>query len=171
MKVTETQARKLWADLRGHFANAENVIQKIIEQKAWEPLGFKSFAEAWAAEMSNLTLPGEVRPHVVYQMLAEGWAPVDVAAAVKGVGPGTVEALARQRSNGVPPNHAVVREHYRRPAAPPSHIRLNVGSTMLGEYHRIAVEVGQSVEDIALEAVRERFRELVSVKSRKKAVR
>jgi hypothetical protein len=33
------------------------------------------------------------------------------------------------------------------------------------------VEVGQSVEDIALEAVRERFRELVSVKSRKKAVR
>lgn len=167
-KVTAAQAQKLWGELRRHFANAENVIQQIVEQKAWEPLGYGSFAEAWVGEMSNLTLPSEVRPHVVYQMLAEGWEPVDIADVVKGVGPSTAEALARQRRNGVPPNHAVVREHYRRRSAPASHIRINVGPTMLAEYHRIATVVGQSVEDIALEAVRDRFRELVVAKSRKK---
>jgi hypothetical protein len=168
-EITAADAQQLWGELRQHFANAENVIQQIVAQKAWEPLGYGSFAEAWAAEMSNLSLPAEVRPHVVYQMLAEGWEPIDVAAAVKGVGPQTAAALARQRRNGVPPNHAVVREHYRRPAAPPSHIRISVGTTMLGEYHRIALVVGQSVEEIALEAVRERFRELAAGKPRKKA--
>ena len=167
--VSVAEAGKLWGELRQHFANAENTIQAIVEQKAWEPLGYNSFAEAWAAEMSNLTLPSEVRPHVVYQMLAEGWEPVDIADAVKGVGPQTAEAFARQKRNGVPPNHAVVREHYRRPAAPPSHIRISVGATMLGEYHRIALAVNQSVEEIALEAVRERFRELAVVKPSRKA--
>lgn len=168
MNATTKQAQQLWADLRKHFANAENVIQEIVATKAWEPLGYKSFAEAWVGEMSNLTLPSEVRPHVVYQMLAEGWEPVDIADAVKGVGPETAELLARQRRNGVPPNHAVVREHYRRRSAPPSHIRINVGTTMLAEYHRVALTVGRSVEEIALEAVREKFRELVASKSQKK---
>lgn len=170
-KITTAKAKSLWGELRKHFANAENVIQLIVAEKAWEPLGYGSFAEAWVAEMSSLTLPSEVRPHVVYQMLAEGWEPVDIAAVVKGVGTGTAGALARQRRNGVPPNHAVVREHYRRPAAPPSHIRISVGATMLNEYHRIALAVNQSVEEIALEAVRERFRELVAQGSKKKATR
>jgi len=164
MSINKAKAQSLWADLRKHFANAENVIAQIVAEKAWEPLGYGSFAEAWIGEMSNLTLPSEVRPHVVYQMLAEGWEPVDIAEAVKGVGPVTAEVLARQRRNGVPPNHAVVREHYRRRSAPASHIRINVGPTMLAEYHRIATVVGQSVEEIALEAVREKFRELVSRK-------
>jgi len=170
-KMTKAKAQTLWGELRKHFANAENVIQQIVAEKAWEPLGYGSFAEAWVAEMSSLTLPSEVRPHVVYQMLAEGWEPVDIASAVKGVGPHIADALARQRRNGVPPNHAVVREHFRRPATPPSHIRINVGATMLNEYHRIALAVNQNVEDIALEAVRERFRELVAQDSQKKAAR
>lgn len=168
-KITKAKAQTLWGELRKHFANAENTIQQIVADRAWEPLGYGSFSEAWVAEMSNLRLPNEVRPHVVYQMLADGWEPVDIASAVKGVVPGTADALARQRRNGVPPNHAVVREHFRRSASPPSHIRISVGATMLGEYHRIALAVNQSVEEIALEAVRERFRELVTQESQKKA--
>lgn len=168
-KISAAEAQSLWGELRKHFANAENVIQEIVEQKAWEPLGYGSFAEAWVGEMSTLTLPSEVRPHVVYQMLAEGWEPVDIAEAVKGVGPGTAEGLARQRRNGVPPNHAVVREHYRRRSAPASHIRINVGPTMLAEYRRIALIEGESVEDIAKVAVAEYFRELVVKQSNKRA--
>lgn len=166
--ISQRRAKQLWAKLNQHLVSAEKAIQEIIEAKAWEPLGYGTFAEAWAAEMSNSSLASEIRPHVVYQMLDEGWTAEDIANAVKGVSPNGAALLDRQRRNGVPPNHAVVREHYRRPASPPSHIRIDVGATMLGEYHRIALEVGESVEAIALEAIRERFRELAVVKKRRK---
>lgn len=65
--VTAEQASALWADLRGSFINAEKRIVEIIELKAWEPLGFESFAEAWASKMHGIRLATEeVRAHVVY---------------------------------------------------------------------------------------------------------
>jgi hypothetical protein len=167
--LSRRAALKFWSDLRSHFVNAENTIREIIEHRAWEPLGYVTFAEAWSSQMADVALAEEIRPHVVYQMLSEGVNADDIALAVKGVGPKTVELLASQRRNGVPPGMASVRAHYRRPACAPSHIRIDVGSTMLAEYHRAALIDGRSVEDIAKEAVRERFSELVSAQSKRKA--
>lgn len=127
-KISAAEAQSLWGELRKHFANAENVIQEIVEQKAWEPLGYGSFAEAWVGEMSTLTLPSEVRPHVVYQMLAEGWEPVDIAEAVKGVGRGLPKDL---------PGNAAT--EYRR-------ITRLSASTIGGDRHRLRTSESMSAQ-------------------------
>ena len=104
MKDDRRQASELWRAL-----DPRGVIEDIIETRAWEPLGYSSFSEAWPAEMADITLPAELRAHVVYQMLADGTSVDDIACAVKGVGRDRVESLKRQRLSGVPPGDASLR--------------------------------------------------------------
>lgn len=160
-KMTKRQATALWGKLREHFVNAEDVIREIVDTRAWEPLGYKTFAEAWKATLSDVTLGVEIRPHVVYQMLGEGWSAEEVATAVRGLSPDGVESLERQRSNGVPADKAIVRRHLRKRPGPVGVMRLNFGPTMLREFRRIAAEIGTTAEEIAAEAVNARFREIV----------
>jgi len=162
-KLSAKRALSLWHSLRSHFVNAGRVIEEIIETQAWTPLGYESFAEAWAAQLEGVTLAMEVRPHVVYQLLAEGYDYEQVARAVKGVGRDRAESLDRQRRNGVPASDAsmtVVREHLRKPPAPPAFIHIEVGSIAYRRYQKIAEKHGNTVESIAAEAVKSRFREL-----------
>lgn len=127
---TTAQATALWADLRHHLMNAERVIAEIIETRAWEPLGYSSFAEAWDEQnLSDITFAPEIRAHVVYALLDGGLADEEVAAQVKGVGRARAERLREQKSDGVPASDArtavkrVVRSvhsdgsvHYSKPA-------------------------------------------------------
>ncbi|WP_156442347.1 hypothetical protein [Mycobacterium sp. IS-1556] len=95
-------AERLWQAL-----NPLPVIAEVIERRAWEPLGFETFTDAWRAQgLADVTLPVETRPYVVYQMLGERVPTDEIALLVKGVGPQTVESLKRQKSNGVPPSAA-----------------------------------------------------------------
>ena len=158
----KTHATALWDALRHHFTNAADTIRAIIEDKAWEPLGYLSFAEAWSREMRDVALAHEVRAHVVYQLLEEKVPVQDIADMVGGVGPVVAESLARQRSNGVPADCAVVREHLRRPASQANTLRIKIGATMLYEYKRIARLQGDTVEDIAKDAIAARFAEIVA---------
>lgn len=161
--LSERQALSLWKSLRTHFVNAAKVIEAIIEQQAWIPLGYESFAEAWNAQMSDVTLATEVRPHVVYQMLAEGYDYDAVARSVKGVGHDRAESLDRQRRNGVPARDAsmtVVREHLRKPPAPPSMLHIEIGTIAYKRYQKIADRLGTTVESIAAEAIKTKFKEL-----------
>ena len=167
MELTRKQALSLWGKLRQHFIDAAKVMEDIIDQRAWEPLGYGTFAEAYAAQMAEVTLAAEVRPHVVYQLLTEGLNPLDVADLVKGVGPRGATALDRQRKNGVPADFAVVNEHLRRKPSPPDTVHVKVGKTMLAEYRRIAESLDLSVEEIAKEAIAERFASLVATPKRK----
>lgn len=167
MTTKRQQAQTLWKKLHSHFVNAENVIREIIDTRAWEPLGYKTFAEAWKATMSDLTLAVEIRPHVVYQMLGEGWSSDEIAEAIRGIGPDGVEQLDRQRQNNVPADYAVVNRHYRRKPSPADTLHINVGHTMLEEYRRIAATHDTTVEDIAKDAVAERFKQLVKKPGRK----
>lgn len=159
----------MWDNLRHHFTNAADAIKAIIESRAWEPLGYASFAQAWKSEMSDVKLAGEIRAHVVYQLLEERVPVADVADMVGGVGPTLAESFARQKANGVPADCAVVAEHFRRKPKPADTLHVKVGATMLHEYRRIAALQGDTVEDIAREAIREHFAQLVSKRPKRKA--
>lgn len=165
-KISKVQAQILWTDLRNCLVNAGTTIEKIVQARAWEPMGYPSFSEAWAAQMSNILLAKEIRAHVVYQMLADGLDTEDITDLVKGIGPDAAQQLARQRENGVPADYAVVNKHLRRKPTAPDTIHIKVGSTMLSEYRRVAAQKGFSVEDVARQAIAERFREIVSAKAR-----
>lgn len=166
-QITARQAEALWSKLHEHFVNAQQAIKDIIANQAWLPLGYDTFAAAWADRMADVTLAAECRPHVVYQMLAEGLTPDEVSLNTKGVGPDTVAEIDRQRKNDVPAEHVVVR-HRRRNPTPPRYLSLELGVTRMREYRRVAAVHGQTVEEIALGAVRERFAELVGQQSRRR---
>lgn len=125
--TTKKQADQLWSSLTSALTRAGEAIQKIVQNKAWEPLGYASFAEAWADRMSGVPLAAEMRAHVVYQMFSDGLDNDQVADAIgvgSGVGPASIANFRRERSNGVPPDLARgrtthVQEHYRKPPRPP----------------------------------------------------
>ena len=157
--LSSKQALKLWGLLRQHFENAQRVIEEIIEQRAWEPLGYETFAEAWTATMSDIPVARAIRSHVVYQMFAEGFSVDEVVSSVNGIGHRGAEALKRQRKNGVPPEFALVHEHVRARPSRPSIIRVDVGDHY-GEYRQIANRLDIPMDEIAAEAVHQRFAEL-----------
>lgn len=162
-KMTRTQAVDLWVSLRHHFVNAAAVIEQIIETRAWEPLGYDSFTEAWNAQMGEITLAVEVRPHVVYQMLTEGYDYDAIAEKVKDVGRDRAESLDRQRRNGVPAKDAtmtVVARHLRKRPSVAGVIHIPVGPIALRRYQRIAEKQSTTVEAIAAKAIADRFGEL-----------
>ena len=164
-ELTAKQAVALWGKLRQHFINAAAVIEEIIERRAWEPMGYASFAEAYHAQLADVTLAVEVRPHVVYQMLTEGYDYDAVAAAVKGIGRDRAESLDRQRRNGVPAADAsmtTVRRHLRKKPTAASTIHVEVGTIAMRRYQKIAEKHGTTVEAIAAEAIAERFEVLQS---------
>jgi hypothetical protein len=167
-KLTKLQANSMWDSLRQHFTNAADTIKKIIEARAWEPLGYTSFTQAWNAEMRDVTLAKETRAHIVYQLLEERVPVADIADMVGGVAPLLAESFARQKNNGVPADCAVVSEHLRRRPKAADTIHVRVGATLFYEYRRVAALNGETVEDIAREAIRERFAQLVGAHAKPK---
>jgi hypothetical protein len=169
--MTRPQAAELWNALRSHFLNFSNALAEIIEKRAWEPLGYSSFPEAWTATMGDVTLAAEFRPHVVYAYFMAGASDEEVAEGVKGVGRESAAALRRQRDHGVPASHAstrarrkpdstMVREHERKKPSAADTVHIKLGVLKLRRYQRIARKRGESVESIALAAIEARFEEL-----------
>ena len=70
--ISKKHARKLFDRLAKNWTATRADIQEIIEAEAWKALGFDTLAEAWEALVGDITLPAEVRPLVVYQLLDEG---------------------------------------------------------------------------------------------------
>lgn len=162
-EMTRAQAVELWGKLRTHFIDAAKVMEDIIQSRAWEPLGYDSFATAWNAQMGDVTLAVEVRPHVVYQMLTEGYDYDAIAERVKGIGRDRAESLDRQRRNGVPARDAsmtVVRRHRRKLPSAAGTIHVQVGPIALKRYQQIAEKRETTVEAIAAEAIAVKFGEL-----------
>jgi len=159
-------AENLWEALRSGFLGTEKTIVEIIKARAWEPLGYETFTDAWVKEVADISIANELLPHVVYQMFAEGLTVDEVAETVKGIGADRAESLDRQRRHGIPAHAASmyeVRRHMRRRPRPADTIHVVVGPAVLQDCHRIATQVGRSVEDIAKEAIMARFAELGAV--------
>ena len=116
-------AENLWEALRSGFLGTEKTIVEIIKARAWEPLGYETFTDAWVKEVADTSIANELLPHVVYQMFAEGLTVDEVAETVKGIGADRAESLDRQRRHGIPAHAASmheVRRHMRRRPVPPT---------------------------------------------------
>ena len=179
-KLTAGQASTMWSSLRGHFVNAEKAIIEIIELKAWEPLGFDTFSEAWEVKMEGVQLTTELlRAHVVYAMFDDELTGEEINE-ILGLGSRISERgiaeLERQKKLGVPPNLArtrrrcggagkaaadtVVRSHVRKKPGRKRSIHLQFTTAEYNRFAQIAKRVGMDVSEISAQAVREKFREL-----------
>lgn len=139
--MTPEEARDLWQNLRDALSNTEKAIQRIIETKAWEPLGYDSFVQAWKAENNGSFLATELRAPVVLAMFEEGASDDEVRNSLgsgSGVSKGTVGEIRRQDENGVPAGEINVREHSRRET--PAYVNLSVSlpKETLRYYHDLA---------------------------------
>lgn len=173
-EISAREAQKLWGLLRQHFINFERTLEEIVDKRAWEPMGYASFPEAWTAQMGDITLAAELRPHVVYAYFDAGASIGDVAAGVKGIGRDRAEALNRQRDSGVPASDAslrgkwhnkqddttVVREHERKKPSEAGTLHIALSPLKYKRYQKIAKKLGMTVEDIARDAIDAKFGEL-----------
>lgn len=105
MTISKKKAETLWSDLRGNLLAAQDNISKIIATKAWEPLGYDTFTEAWTDRLGDLKLYGELRAVVVYAMFDEGATTADVTVSMSGVGPATAKALKQAHGKGLDPKN------------------------------------------------------------------
>lgn len=103
MSISKKQANELWGSLRSNLLAAQDNIRQIIATKAWEPLGYDTFTEAWADRLADLKLYGELRAVVVYEMFNDGSTTNDVCAAMAGVGPTTAKNLKLAHDKGLDP--------------------------------------------------------------------
>lgn len=122
--LTVAEAEAAWAELRSHLTNVDRAVRRIIETRAWEPLGYGTFAEAWADRMRGVRLASTIaQAFAVYALIDDGLdkkAALDALGSESGVASARFDALARQREAGVPPELAStrVRSHLRQaPAA------------------------------------------------------
>lgn len=123
MAISKKRAEALWDDLRSALELSEEKIAEIVKARAWEPLGYESFADCWADKLSDLRLSSELRAVVVYQMFDEGASVLDVADAVAEMGPVEGKRLKQAHTKKMSPKSAAVfstvRQHTRK--APSGH--------------------------------------------------
>lgn len=159
------QAEALWADLRSALVNFEQALARVIETKAWEPLGYDTFAQAWADRMRGTRLgTAASAATVVYALIDSGMDRDEALLTLgpsSGVGPERFDVLARQKENGVPPELAtthvrsstpgrsVVREHEREAPSEPHVVRVTLTPDEYRHFKAVAERRGL---DLATEA-------------------
>ena len=156
-KLTKKAAEALWDELRQGFVNVEATLVKIIQTKAWEPLGYATFTEAWAAKLQGIRLAtDECRAHVVYAMLSDGTDDVTIIRQ-SGVGDQAVARLRQQKADGVPPGCASVRSHTRRLPVQPYKVMVPLTHDELEAAKTACAQLGLDHTEEAAEAVRKHY--------------
>ena len=133
--LSKIEAQQLWDNLRGSLLETEKNIRVIIEQRAWEPLGYETFAEAWRDNLSDIELSTELRAVVVFAMFDDGASKSDVAKSVAGVGPTTVTALSNYHSKGFDAADAAYLSFRKRPTPTPKNSPKTIAITLSAEEH------------------------------------
>jgi hypothetical protein len=149
-------AEKLWKKLHTNLLGTQTTIIEIIKAKAWEPLGYESFAKAWIDQMSNISIRVELVPHVIYALLDESIPEDEIAEIVKGVGPEAVEAFARERDNGVPADQA--RGRKQNPSATSWTLFLHPGKERKIRWDEAAAKLDRALSDLAIEIIDDYFK-------------
>lgn len=183
-----TAAEQAWADLRSALVNFDKAVVRIIETRAWEPLGYASFGEAWVARMSGTRLATAASAaRVVYALIDSGLNRDQVVKALgpsSGVGPAKVDVLTRQKDAGVPAEFAttqvrrseppaepmptmppdrglsVVRTHYRAPRSEPHIVRVELAPDEYEHFKAVAERHGMDLATVAARAVKAEFARL-----------
>jgi len=127
-----TRAIHLWEDLAHALTRFEEALERVISERAWEPLGYSSFADAWVDRMQGTRLAtSRQAATVVYALLDSGASreeAMESLGAGSGVAPITLDRLIEQREAGVPAHLAStrVRRHERSLPSPPSRITVEL---------------------------------------------
>jgi hypothetical protein len=159
-------AEALWSDLRSALANFDRVLAQIITARAWEPLGYDTFAQAWADRMRGTRLgTASMAAHVVYALIEDG---LDREQALltlgpsSGVGPAKYDVLARQHDAGVPPQFAaiIVRQHTREAPSAPHYVHVELTHDEWLHFRAVADGRGMDLADESAKAVRAHFHRL-----------
>jgi hypothetical protein len=164
MRVKEAEA--LWGQLRDAFVNAEKVLIQIIEARAWEPLGYDTFAQAWTDRMQGVRLANACLSRVVYIFQEEGLSDSEVAATVP-----TTELVSRslrkQRENKVPASLASlnVKAYQRSLPGRPSRLILEFSEMELADMKSLCDSRGLDLREEALKAIRAHLRNLEKSKA------
>lgn len=163
--LSQKECEALWGQLRDHFASAEKVLISIIEDRAWFPLGYDTFSQAWNDRMKGVRLATEgVRAHVVYTLLAEGLDDREIRNVIgTQIGDTALVYLREQRDRGVPAGLATtrVKAHDRsRFVAPPRFLRVELRTDELSAFTEIAAARGLDRDAEAAKAIRAHFARL-----------
>ena len=157
MTISKKRAEALWDDLRSALELSEEKIAEIVKARAWEPLGYESFADCWADRLSGLKLYGEIRAVVVFQMFDEGATVTEVESAVAGVGPVESKKMKVAHSKRMPPKAAAafstVRAHPRRKPSAPRFVRAELSPDELESVKSAAAFYEVSVDEFVKRSV------------------
>lgn len=104
--MNQQQATNLFNQLREGLLATQSAIETIIETKAWEPLGYETFQEAWDDRLSDIKLSGTMRATVVYAMFDQGATDTDIAMTISGVGPKRARSYKQAHKAGLPAKQA-----------------------------------------------------------------
>ena len=159
--ISRADAEALWASLREAFVNVERQIIEIIETKAWLPIGYSTFSEAWDARMDGVILPTrQIKAHVVYAMLGEGRNPEEIAANVLGVGDRFVEQQRSRLAEGLGPGTHTVRQHVRRSPGEAENLRVRLTHGEIEYINDLCKALGRDRDEEAAQALRAHFKRL-----------
>lgn len=153
--MSESDARALWDDMRSGFVRLERLIVEIVENRAWEPLGYASFAEAWNDRMQGVRLAtGAVKAHVVYALLEGGSSEAEAARILSGSGvsPSSVKEIAEKRASGIPAT--LVRSHTRRKPSAAAFARVELTASELAYFRGLSEARGIDMHGEMAKAIR-----------------
>lgn len=155
MAISKKRAEALWQDLRSALEMSEQKIAEIVKTRAWEPLGYSSFAECWEDRLSDLRLSSELRAVVVFAMFDDGAGVSEACAAVAGVGPDTAKKLKTAHRKGMSAKGAttLVRQHERRPRSGQRFVRAELSPDELDSVKDAARAADVPVDEFVRRAV------------------
>ena len=129
--MTRQEAEALWSELREALVNAEAKLIEIIETRAWLPLGYATFVDAWNARMHGFRFMGDVvKAHVVYTMIDEGRTDAQIVRATD-IGESVVANIREQKNDNVPAPLVHVKAFVRTPPSPPDTLHVHLGPAKL----------------------------------------
>lgn len=143
--LTESQAQALWDGLRENLLAVEDGIRQIIATRAWEPLGYDSFAACWEDRLSDVKLSKELRAVVIFAMFEDDATPADAARAVSGAGLQEVTALQLAWNRGMDAHDAAFVTRSKPKTRPTAGAPRTVATTLqAGEYEALRAAAAES---------------------------
>ena len=150
--LTETKAIELWDRLGDALADMQAAIIEVIETRAWEPLGYSNFFEAWNARIAGRTkIADALRPHVVFQMLDEGRSVTEVATS----GAASEEKIAywaEQKAIGIKPE--AVRHNPPTKRRKSSQVSFGLDPAEYAELEELCHRHGTTIQEVGKRGIR-----------------
>lgn len=151
--ITPDRATELWDALRTNLLAVEDGIRQIIATRAWEPLGYETFAVCWAERLGDLKLTKELRAVVVFAMFEDDATPADAARAVSGTGVVEVRQLHTAFQQGMDARDAAfvtrAKPKTRPTAGAPRGVHFQLSAEEYAAFRAAAAEADTSLAEYA----------------------